>query len=201
MFDASIIYLAALMEVELPSRTVRLCDGGIINWPSVGIFSPQDDEFGVIGSADPGDESIGDEAPAGTIGMLCPSAEAMVALADPENQGARIKLWIAETDAGGTVIGTPELQFIGLIDTLQIELDQGQFNVTIEYVSEAERLFWVKEGNVLSSRFHQTAWPGEKGFDFCTGVGKQVPWGVAGVPRGGSSASGFFSGIAAQFGG
>jgi hypothetical protein len=180
MFTGNVVTMVALAELAFPAKTLRFCDGGMVNWPAVGAFAAFDEDFGAIGSVEPVGESLGDEAPAGSMSILCPSAEAMVALADPEGQGAPIRFWIGEVDTTGTLIGDPELQFTGLVDTLRVGLDRGQFEVSLEYISQAERLFSVREGNVLSTRFHQLAWPGELGFDKCTGASVQVPWGING---------------------
>ena len=93
--------------------------------------------------------------------------------------------WLAEVDrATGLLVGTPTLLFTGMVDFMRLAVGKGSRRVDVEFVATAERLFLVREGNVLSPRFHQDAWPGEKGFNHCTGNGIQVPWGVNGPPRG-----------------
>lgn len=181
MLVDQVITLAGLCSIELPDRTIRLCDGAFVAW-GVDMFTAQDDEFGVIESIDAVAEAVSDEAPAGKLTMLPPSVVESAALFQPEAQGSAMKFWLAEVDREtGAVVGQPELLFSGFLDTLNLQVGRDRRVVEIEFMSEAERLFWTKEGNVLSSRFHSLAWPGEKGFDHATGVPALVPWGTAGA--------------------
>lgn len=185
MFDAVRVMISGLMELQTISRTLRLCDGGFLNWPGRGMFTSIDTEFGTIGSVDPTAEQVGDEAAGGRLTINVPTTAAAVSLASASMQGKFIRFWLAEVNVDtGLLIGTPQKMFEGQIDTVSISLSQNARSVVVEYVDAAERLFAIREGNVLTSRFHQTAWSGELGFDYCTGVGMQVPWGVAGQGRG-----------------
>lgn len=179
-FTSEVTLLAGLIEIELPSRTVRLCDGGFLNWPARGMFTSQDVDFGTIESVDAIHESISDMAPSGSITLLPSDLAEASTLFLTNAQGSPIRFWFAEANRStGLIVGTPELQFDGLVDQIRLRLSrQGRF-VVIEFMSAAERLFMVREGNVLSPRFHQTAWPGEQGFDHATGAGTLVPWGVS----------------------
>ncbi|MES2902832.1 MAG: hypothetical protein V4696_01480 [Pseudomonadota bacterium] len=185
MFEGVRVMISGLMELETLTGTLRLCDGGFLDWPGRGKFVSFDPDFGTIGSLDAPAEQIGDESAGGRLTINVPSVEGAIDLAQAEMQGKPLRFWLAEVDADtGLMIGTPEKMFEGQVDTVSISLGQNDRTVVIEYVDAAERLFAIREGNVLTSRFHQTAWPGELGFDHCTGVGLQVPWGVSGPPRG-----------------
>jgi len=186
MFDnATRIMISGLMELEALDKTIRLCDGGMVNWVGRGLFVSQDPEYGTLGSVDASGEMIGDEQASGQLVINVPSVQAAVDLAVSEMQGRPLRFWLAEIDINtGAIVGTPEKLFDGVVDTSSISLERNHRTVTTDYVDSAERLFSIREGNVLSTRFHQTAWPGELGFDHCTGVGVQVPWGVSGPARG-----------------
>lgn len=189
-FTGTSIMISGLMELVTTTGTIRLCDGGILNWASVGQFTSVDPTYGTLGSVEASAEMVGDEAAGGQIVINVPSTAGAVALAAPQMQGKAIRFWLAEVDVQtGLLIGSPTKLFEGVIDTVGLSLDKNTRTVTAGYVDAAERLWAIREGNVLTSRFHQTAWPGEKGFDFCTGAAVQVPWGVSGGPRGGSVAS------------
>lgn len=179
-----VIWLAGLCEIVLPGRTVRLCDGAFVDWGG-NRYESQDAEFGTIESIDAVAENVSDEAPAGKLTMLPPSTVAAAALFQPEAQGSTMRFWLAEIEqATGEVVGTPELLFSGFLNAIDLKVARERRAVEIEFMSEAERLFWTKEGNVLSPRFHKLAWPGELGFDHATGVPSLVPWGVPGPGRG-----------------
>lgn len=183
-FDSHVIWMAGLCEIVLPSRTVRLCDGAFVDWGG-DLFTSEDAQFGTIDSVDSVSDGVGDEAAGGKLTMLPPSLAASSELFQVDAQGSPMRFWLAEIDpATGAVTGTPELLSWSFLDTLEINVGRARRAVEIEFADAGQRLFWTKEGNVLSSRFHTTAWPGEKGFDHATGVPSLVPWGVAGPGRG-----------------
>lgn len=191
--DQTILLLSGLVELELPSRTVRLCDGGFVKW-GANTFVSSDSDFGTIESVEAISEGLGDEAPGARLTLLPTSTAEAGALFQSNAQGSPIKFWIAEINRStGAIVGTPELMFWGMVDFMAIKLGRSQRRVEVEFVAASERLFLVREGNVLTPRFHQNAWPGELGFDHCTGNGVQVPWGVSGAPRGSTSYSGGYS--------
>lgn len=179
-----VIWLAGLCEIALPGRTIRLCDGAFVNWGG-NTYTSEDEDFGTIESIDQVTEAISDEAPSGKLTMLPPEPVEAAALFQPEAQGSAMRFWLAEIDPStGTVIGTPENLFSGFLDNITYRVGKSRRAVEIEFMSQAERLFWIREGNVLSPRFHSTVWPGEKGLNFATGVQLAVPWGIAGPARG-----------------
>src|SRR5690242_6788324 len=127
------------MEILHPAATIRLCDGGYINWPGRGLFDGKDANFGTLGSVEPAAEAVGDEAPGGRFSLLVPSIVSAVALARADAQGSAVRLWMGEVDTTlGTLIGEPEPLFDGQIDTVSIQLGRGSAEVMVEYVSTAE---------------------------------------------------------------
>ncbi|HVJ69932.1 MAG TPA: hypothetical protein VM531_00235 [Sphingomicrobium sp.] len=180
-----VILLAGLIEIELAGRTVRLCDGGFVNWPARGLFTSQDIELGTIQSLEAVNEAVSDEAPGGRLTLLPPSTVAAADLYQSDAQGNPVRFWLAEVDRDtGLLLADPELLFLGMIDFMTLRVNKGSRMIELEFVAAAERLFFVREGNVLSTRFHQLAWPGEKGFDHATGAQAVVPWGIPGQGRG-----------------
>ena len=51
MFEDEVLLLTALLEITLPDHTIRLCDGGFVDWPARGMFTAEDSIFGTIESA------------------------------------------------------------------------------------------------------------------------------------------------------
>lgn len=185
-FTAPIMTLAWLVKLELPEATLRLTDGGQAIW-GADTFRSEDDEFGTLGEAETPEEVIGDEAPAVTVTILPRSAAAAATLSTPEYQGAPFKVWLARIDrTTGEVDGAPELAADMELDTTRLVAARGTRRLEMGLVSAAERLFSINEGAVLSTRFHQSVWPGEQGFDNATGAPYSKAWGVAGPPRGSS---------------
>jgi hypothetical protein len=180
-----VLLLAGLIELELPSRTVRLCDGGFVNWPARGLFTSSDSAFGTIESVEAISEAFSDEAPGARLTLLPVSTANASDLFQSSAQGRPIQFWLAEVNRQtGLVVGTPTLLFIGMIDFMTLTVGKGTRRVDVEFIAAAERLFFVREGNVLSPRFHNDAWPGEKGFNHASGTAVQTPWGVTGPSRG-----------------
>lgn len=180
------VLLVGLIKIELPSRTLRLCDGGFLN---VGAeqYSSSDADFGTIGGVESLEEGVGDEVPAGRLTFLPQSNAAAVTLSAPTMQGSRMRFWIAEVDeATGTIVGTPDLQADMQLDLTTLVVGRGTRRLDMNFVSRLERLFKINEGNSLNPRFHKTVWPGELGEDNATGLSQTVAWGVESPPRGSS---------------
>lgn len=184
MFTGSIINMVGLMKVTLPSGAIRLCDGGVIWW-GADKYTSNDPSYGAIGGLDSVQENISDEAPGSKFTLLPPSVTTAEDLFLTDAQGSAVEMWLGEYDpATGAVTGTPEKVFSGFIDSVNLRIGKEERAVEIDFMSEAERLFMIREGNVLSDRFHQSAWPGELGFEHCTGAQVAVPWGSPDPGRG-----------------
>lgn len=175
------ITLAALVKLDLPTGTVRLCDGGLVKW-SAETFTARDAVFGTLGAIDALGEGVGDEVPALTMTLLPVGSSAPSALVQPGFQTARIRFWIAEVDpATSAVIGTPTMQFDGQLDQTVLKLGRDSRELEVTVVSMAERLFNRASGNSLSPTFHKSVWSGETGHDQATGLTVSVTWGAEAV--------------------
>jgi hypothetical protein len=174
-----IVTLAGLVKIELPAKTLLLCDGAFVKWSADTFFS-DDDEFGIIGAIEPLSEGVGDSAPALRLTFLPSSTADAAALSQPGWQGSRVRLWIAEVDLNtNAIIGTPDLMFDGQTDSTELIIGKGKRDLVMDIVSAAERLFVIDEANTLSDRFHQSLYPGERGEENATGIGVGVAWGTA----------------------
>jgi hypothetical protein len=198
-FTGDVITAVGLAKLELPGHTILQCDGGVVDWGS-DHYTAEDANFGVIHSIEEAEESIGDEAPGGKLTFLPKDAAAAATLSSPAYQNSRMRFYFAEvTRATGAVSGTPILVGDMRLDTTTLRFPKGGRLLDIEFITSAERLMNVEDGNVLSPRFHKSVWPGELGLDNATGIELTKAWGVAGPPRGsvntGSSSSGGFAGV------
>ena len=180
------VTLTGLVEITLPTTTLRYCDGGIVTWGS-DAYTSKDATFGSIGSLDPLTEGVGDEVPALKMVFLPNSTAAAAELAQPGWQASPMRFWIAEVNqTTGVVTGTPELMFHGQLDTADLISGRSSRELHFDIVSTAERLFELNIGNTLSPRFHKSVWPGETGEDAAIGIGLTVAWGIE-SPSGGSA--------------
>lgn len=177
-FEGRVIYPVALMQIELPERTVRLCDGGFVYW-GTDLYDCVDQDFGTVKSAESFEEKTGDEAPGGKVTFLPRSTAGAAALSQPSYQSSRMRFWLGEYDpTTGHVIGTPELTADLAIDTVTLKRSRGTRTVDIEFESAAKRLFMVMRGNALNNRFHQSCYPGELGMANATGMPRSRAWGA-----------------------
>jgi hypothetical protein len=183
-FEAAKTMVAGLVEITLPTTTLRYCDGGFV-YKDGDKFTSSDPVFGALESLEPVGESIGDVAPAGRMTFLPKSLAAAVDLSQPSFQNSPIRMWLAEVDGEtGQIVGTPQLMLDALLDTTELRLARGSRVLEIGFISASERLFLIQEGNVLSPRFHKSIFPEETGLDNATGVSLSVAWGVEAPPRG-----------------
>lgn len=173
------IWLSGLMEMQLrDGRTIRLSDGGFVVIDGE-IYRSSDPAFGVIGSMEPFSEGVGDSVPAFKMTFLPQSTAAASALSAPGMQGSITRFYTVEIDAEtGLAIDDPDLNFDGQIDQTLLRIGRGKRELDIDYVSTAERLFSINEGNSLNPRHHKSVNPGELGEDNATGLGVSVAWGV-----------------------
>lgn len=186
------IWLASLIEMQLPTGTVRMSDCAAVKWGAT-LYDGQHADFGSVASVDEIEEGIADELPAWSV-TFHPSDDAdAVTIANPTFQGERILCHLAEINAAtGLVVGTPDLVFDGIIDVPTLRMGKGVRAVDFSVVGRTDKLFLLREGNTLSSAFHESVWPGENGFDNATGIELAVAWGAKSPPRGaGTSGNGF----------
>lgn len=181
-FDAPKLMIVGLAEIELPSRTLRFCDGGFV-YKDGNKFTSADEEFGSIERVDTIEDRTGDEAPGGRLTFLPVSTAAAADLSDPAFQDSPLRFWVARVDeATGELAGTPDLVFDGELDTTTLRVGLRTRALDMEFSCVADRLFNANEGNVLSDAFHKSVWPGEEGLANA-GMAVTVPWGAESPPR------------------
>lgn len=195
-FDQAKQLLAGLVKIELPSYTIRLCDGGFVYFDSEK-YESADDEFGSIESVEAVEEHLSDDAPAGRITFLPKSTAAAATLSQPEYQNSRMRFWLARVNEATGVIVESELVGDMELDTTELHITKGGRRLEMGFRSSADRLFNINEGNVLSPRFHKSVWAGELGLDNATGIPDTVAWGVKAPPRGAVTAAPGSGGAAA----
>lgn len=184
--------LVGLMIIELPTRTLRLCDGGFFVWGG-NTFLSEDATFGTVQSIDALTEGTGDEIPALQVTFIPASTAAAGDLSQPGFQRSRVRLYIGKFNpVTGQIIGTPELHFDGQIDRTKLTSGRGTRTLEMDIVSSAERLFMRNEGNSLNPTWHKSIWPGELGHDNATNLTIPVAWGTDAPPVLNGPASNFY---------
>jgi hypothetical protein len=184
------ILLAGLIRIDLPGRApVLLCDGGFVPW-GADTYLSADPAFGTLAGFEAPEEGVDDTLPAGTLQMLPAGTAAVVDLSRPEYQGSRVRMWIAELDeVSGQIAAAPDIQADWQVDRTVYRSKRGERSLDIDCVSSAQRLLIKVEGNTLSSAFHSSIFPGERGHDNATGLETNFAWGAVATPRGTSASN------------
>lgn len=176
------IGLIGLCKIELPEGTVRLTDGGFIDWDGE-IFASKDAVFGTLSSLEGLTEGVDAEVPALDMALIPASTAAAADLSQPGFQRSRVRLWLAEYVVDtGLISGEPDLLFDGQIDQTSLTGGRETRELAMTIVSLAERLFERNIGNSLAAGFWKSIWPGDTGHDNATGLGKPIAWGVEAPP-------------------
>lgn len=187
-----------LLKAEFPTRTVRLCDGGVFTWGAE-TYRAKDDVFGTIASIAALSEGAGDEVPALELTLAPPAGSGPYDLVQPGFQNSRLRLWLAQYNpTTGAISGTPQSLFDGQVDQTSLTIGRGRKELQISVVSKLERLFQRNIGNTLNPSFHKGIWPGETGEDNATGLSRPIAWGVEAPPAMPGAGSAAFNG---QYGG
>jgi len=180
----STVGLTGLVEIQLPERTLRFCDGGFFVYEGQ-TYRSSDPVFGTIGAMQTMAESVGDIVPAINMTLLPPDATAPVDISKPGHQTSPVRFIIAEYDADSGLITTGQTEFYGQFDQSVLTDSAERYDLTVSIVSLAERLFERNIGNTMNPNWHKSIWPGELGHDNATGLVSPVAWGVEGGPGGG----------------
>lgn len=173
--------MVSLIKIEFPSRTVRLSDGGRVMMGGEEYLS-SDDVFGTIAGAEEIEDEMGDSAPGGGLSLMPSPDTTLSTIIDPAMQNCRVRFWQGELDADMETVSAPDLLADKLIDVPHWNPDE--WVLDLDLMDRTEIFFLRSEGNVCSASWHQSVWPGERGFDNCTDAPGQVAWGVEGAPSG-----------------
>lgn len=170
--------LCGLVEIQLPNHDLLLVDGAIELMVGNRWFVGRDEIYGVLDTIKGLTDSIGDQAPSLTIGLIPSTTAALAALIDPGVQGSQVTVSIACVDmATGLVVPDPYVLFTGELDVPSVKWASRDRRLEYKVTSVAERLFATEEGKRLSDTWHQSVWPGELGLAMVTEVEAYVPWG------------------------
>ncbi|MDO7843459.1 hypothetical protein [Sphingomonas immobilis] len=166
------------VEINLPGHDLLLLDGSAELMVDGRKFVGRDPAYGVLDSIKGLSDSMDDQAPMLTIGLIAANTTALATLIDPAVQGSPTKVSMGCVDmATGLSVGTPYLLFSGELDVPTVSWNDHDRRLEYKAISIVDRLFTVEEGRRLSNAFHQYVWPGELGCAFVTNVETWVPWG------------------------
>lgn len=181
--------LALLLRIQLPQHTIRLCDGGEIDYAGER-YASEDAVFGTVAEVDSYTSGSAEEAPAFDLTWSVSNPVSAVAFTQPEIQGASVQWRIVSLLRETNAVLTDRLIFAGIVDNAEILLDTGSHNLRMGISTEIDRLLNTDKGNRMNRSFHRRVWPGESGLDLMTGTTTPVPWGDKGRRFGGGGGGG-----------
>lgn len=196
---AETITLIGLAKIELPERTIRICDGGFC-YHGGEKYEAEDSVFGSLAAVDEFEAALGDMAEDAKLVFNPPAASVPEDLSSDAFQNSRARFWMGMLDSDGKTVIHAEQLMDALVDYTVLRLSENGRQVEMSFIGRAEKLFLRQEGNSLNPRFHKSIWSGEKGLDNATGARISVAWGV-GNPRGltGGGGGGAGGGTIASF--
>jgi hypothetical protein len=178
---------AAVLLWEAPAGDVRLCDGGVVKFdPGDGtvVFEGDNATFGTVAAFDTIESGSGDTTDGGTLVFAPPSDATLSDWWRTDLENTRLRLWVGKMAADQVTLTGEELLADWLVDTGKRERGEGGVDLlSIEFMTRLEKLFEVNQGNVCSDAFHDTIWPGERGFENARDQRGFFAWGTEG-PRG-----------------
>lgn len=186
-FAGDNIHLIAFCKIELPTRTLRICDGGFMYFGGEK-YEAEDAVFGSIAAVDELEAALGDAAEDAKIVFLPPATTAASEINRKQFHLSRARFWMGVIGSDGKTVTTAEQLMDALVDYTVLRLRQSGRELEMSFIGRPEKFFLRNEGNSLNPRFHKSVWPGEKGLDN-TGAKQTVAWGV-GSPRGVSGGGG-----------
>lgn len=191
-FDADYLLTTTLIKVQLPTQTLRICDGGFVVWATEpdgqGGTSPQTyisdhPDYGTLYAGGAISDGEGDSAPAAGITFLTDENASAETLTSPAMQWSPVAIWQASVNGQtGTVLAVVPL-FFGFVNIPTLRDGSNGRLIDMTLVADTERFFITNEGNRLSQENHQSRYPGENGLNNMTGVETDVAWGTQARPR------------------
>lgn len=170
--------LFGCVEINLPGYDLLLLDGSGQLMVGNRLFVGRGPIWGVLDTIKGLADTLEDQAPSISLGLIPSTDVALAQLIDPALQGSAVTIAMGCVDMWtGTAVSAPYVLFVGELDVPNVTWDANDRRLEFKVTSIAERLFATEEGKRLSDAFHQKVWPGELGLAFVTDVETYVPWG------------------------
>lgn len=166
--------IAHLVTVELPEHTIRWTDGGFVRW-GADVYRARDARFGVLSSIGEIVDGVDDDASPVEIRVIPPTLESLDDLIASDAQGGVVTIHLAGVDEEtGALIGEPYRLHRGRLDRPIVAI--GAMILTYEILTAEALGLEPSEDQRLNDAFHQSVWPGERGYEHQTDGTKKVYW-------------------------
>lgn len=173
------ITLVNLLKWEAPGGTVRLCNGGFVDFDGER-YESRHPVWGQLTEWPDLEDALDELSEGATLTFRPDPAAAVADWWRLDLPGGRLRLWEGELASDMlTVTAATQLADLLVDDPGRTQSPDGGNLLDMELMGRGQRLFIINEGNVCSDRWHQSVWPGELGFVNCTDVPDNFAWGVA----------------------
>lgn len=183
------ITLVRLVKMEAPNGDVLLSDGGFCDFDGER-YESEHNIYGTLTNISALESGFGDQSESNNL-VFAPNSDVnQFQWYRDDLEDSRVRVWMGELNEATNEVQDARQLGDYLVDTVGLELSRGATALQLSLIARSEKLFLINEGNVCSTRFHQKQYPGELGFDNCTGVPGYLAWGVAAPQQGSSSGGG-----------
>nr|WP_314437619.1 hypothetical protein [uncultured Brevundimonas sp.] len=163
-----------LVTVSLPGHTIRWTDGGFVRWNGA-TYRALDERHGALSSIGEIVDGVGDDVSPVEIEVVPPTLESLTDLTAVDAQGGVATIHLGAVDeATGQLIGAPYRLHRGRLDRPIVAI--GAMTLTYEVLTAESLGLEPNEDQRLSDAFHQSVWPGERGYEHQTNGSQKVFW-------------------------
>lgn len=154
---------AVLVRIDLPDGAAGWTDGGFVVFDGLTYWGDHPD-YGSLDNVPTGmGSNTGGQNIRVDLTFLPKDDVALAILADPLNQGSRVRVWYGAIDrATGLLIGEPSLRFDGVLDTPQGQIGES-WTFTWECGTEADLQLEPNADWRLNHALQSKIWSGDNG--------------------------------------
>lgn len=170
-------------QIDLPAGPLRsLSDGaGFVSFSVDGAtvtFTGRDSTYGVMGGITEIVDGVATEAPTIDVNLFHKTNAAMAALAAPEAQRSRMRIWVGSVNrVTGAVNGAPDLWFDGDTNVATQNVGKNTRVLSMGVNSALMKFLEPDEGARMNDGLLQSAFPGKRGLQYITSIEQSDVWG------------------------
>lgn len=168
--------LVHLVTATLPGAVIRwTLEGGFVGWGDQ-VWTARDTRFGALAGISEITDGIDDDASPVTLSIIPPTLSSIAELAAADAQGAAVTIHLAGVNREtGLLVAEPYLLFGGALDQPRL-LDGRERRLEYDILPADAFGLQPNEEQRQSDAFHQSIWPGERGYEHQTEGRKIVFW-------------------------
>lgn len=169
-------------QIDLPGGPLRsISDGaGFVTFPVDGAsatFTGRDDTYGVMGGVTEIVDGIATEAPTVNVNLLPKTNAAMAALAAPNAQRSRMRIWVGSVNRVTGAVVDVDLWYDGDTNVATQNTGKNTRVLSMGVNSALSKFLEPDEGARMNDGLLQSAFPGKRGLQYITSIEQSDVWG------------------------